>query len=355
MGGSSIRLGDTSAGQLIDCPLPDSGPWTMAGIDDVSLAQSAYHLTRGKIALADSPLDDWPAVQITKVGSIAGHGPYDLDIYQNTTTGSPRGPFDIISPPTVSVPTYPVIWAHNAKAERNLIIEPDGEGQIKTVSPKYRSYIESQARRQHGYVAESLDDRMKDLIADRVLKAEKDLRQNALGIWATATRAHYNRDLRFNSQSLVVSMTERKSIGGRAWPSVIFDDDEQEYAFALWSNSTLGLLLHWWTAKQDPVRPRYDHCHEHSEHPDARHQHAERRTARRGARGVLCDAGSALLAIRPDRRRPRPCRARQATVGRRPGVAILAMRAGRADRSAAPQAGRRAADSRRQEDPRHLL
>ena len=250
LGGSSIRLGDTSAGQLIDCPLPDSGPWTMAGIDDVSLAQSAYHLTRGKIALADSPLDDWPAVQITKVGSIAGHGPYDLDIYQNTTTGSPRGPFDIISPPTVSVPTYPVIWGHNAKVERNLIIEPDGEGQIKTVSPKYRSHIESQARRQHGYVAESLDDRMKDLIADRALEAEKDLRQNALRIWATATRAHYNRDLQFNSQSLIVAMTERKCLGGRAWPSVIFEDDDQEYAFALWCNSTLGLLMHWWACNK---------------------------------------------------------------------------------------------------------
>ena len=250
LGGSSIRVGDTSAGQLIDCPLPASGPWTMAGIDDVSLAQSAYHLARGRIALADSPQDDWPVVRVTNVGSIAGHGPYDLDIYQNTTTGSPRGPFDIISPPTVSVPTYPVIWAHNAKAERTLLLKPDAEGQIKTVSPKYRSHIESQARRQSGYVGEALDERMKGVIADRVLEAEDDLRQNALRIWSTATRAHYNRDLRFNSQSMIVAMTERKCVGGRAWPSVIFEDDEQEYAFALWCNSTLGLLMHWWTSNK---------------------------------------------------------------------------------------------------------
>ena len=69
-------------------------------------------------------------------------------------------------------------------------------------------------------------------------------------IQATATRAHYNRDLQFNSQSLVVAMTERPCIGGRAWPSVIFENPEHEYAFALWSNSTLGLLLHWWTANK---------------------------------------------------------------------------------------------------------
>ena len=70
----------------------------------------------------------------------------------------------------------------------------------------------------HGYVGESLDDRMKGVVADRVLEAEDDLRQNALRIWATATRAHYNRDLRFNSQSLIVAMTERKCIGGTPGP-----------------------------------------------------------------------------------------------------------------------------------------
>ena len=91
---------------------------------------------------------------------------------------------------------------------------------------------------------------MKGVIADRVQEAEDDLRQNALRIWSTATRAHYNRDLRFNSQSMIVAMTERKCVGGRAWPSVIFEDDEQEYAFALWCNSTLGLLMHWWTSNK---------------------------------------------------------------------------------------------------------
>ncbi len=250
LGGSSIKIGDTSAGQLIDCPLPDSGPWSMAGIDDVSLAQSAYHLTRGRIALPHSHQDEWPVIATANVGSLADRGPYHSDINQDTTTGTPRGPFQIISPPGVAVPTYPVLWAHNAKAERNLIVEPDSEGQVKSVSPEYASLIESRARRQHGCASESLDDRMKKIVADRVLAAEEGLQQNALRIWATATRAHYNRDLRFNSQSLIVSMTERKSLGGRSWPSVIFEDDKQEYAFALWCNSTLGLLLHWWTANK---------------------------------------------------------------------------------------------------------
>ena len=35
-------------------------------------------------------------------------------------------------------------------------------------------------------------------------------------------------------------------MGGRAWPNVRFPDNRFDYAFTLWSNSTLGLLLYWW-------------------------------------------------------------------------------------------------------------
>ena len=139
-----------------------------------------------------------------------------MDIYWDNQDGSPRGPFARLKPPVNSVPTYPMLWAHDAKRERRLIVEPDSEGQIKAVASTLQPHVNEKAAR----------------------------------VWATATRAHYNRDLRFNSQSLIVTMTERPCIGGRAWPSVIFENSDHEYAFALWCNSTLGLLLHWWTANK---------------------------------------------------------------------------------------------------------
>ena len=43
-----------------------------------------------------------------------------------------------------------------------------------------------------------------------------------------------------------VAFTEQKSIGGRIWPNVMFDDEAFDAAFAVWGNSTLGLLSHWW-------------------------------------------------------------------------------------------------------------
>ena len=108
-----------------------------------------------------------------------------------------------------------MLWAHEAKRERSLIVAPDSEGRIKMAS---------------GTVSPAA------------------LQTKAAKIWETATFTHYNRDLRFNSQSLVVANTERACVGGRSWPSVVLQNHEHVYPFALWCNSTLGLLLHWWVA-----------------------------------------------------------------------------------------------------------
>ena len=77
-----------------------------------------------------------------------------------------------------------------------------------------------------------------------------DRKSKAHEVWLTASRTHMNRDFRFTSQSLLVSFTEQKSIGGRAWPNVQFDPTVFEYAFTIWGNSTLGLLAFWWHANR---------------------------------------------------------------------------------------------------------
>ena len=72
------------------------------------------------------------------------------------------------------------------------------------------------------------------------------MEEKAAKVWATASRSHLNLDFRFNSQPLSVAFTERVTIGGTAWPNVVFGDERFDYSLTLWSNSTLGLLLHWW-------------------------------------------------------------------------------------------------------------
>ena len=71
--------------------------------------------------------------------------------------------------------------------------------------------------------------------------------KKAIDDWnRTVSRLHWNSDFQLNSQSLAMCLTPVSCLGGRAWPNVIVNDSEHEIVLLLWSNSTLGLLMHWW-------------------------------------------------------------------------------------------------------------
>ena len=62
-------------------------------------------------------------------------------------------------------------------------------------------------------------------------------------------------ELQFNANSLGVMFTEKNVIGVNKLPNVIFDNIIHEYAWALWCNSTFGLLCHWYqSGKQQEGR-----------------------------------------------------------------------------------------------------
>ena len=208
-GQAAITIGRHAYGVMLSAPLPDSGPWPLVGTTDIDLARAAWNMERGELLQMGFPNRENIGMPIARIGEIADRGPYHADIYWDYADGSPRGPFFLSKPPRNPVPTYPILWAHDTKRERRMAVEPDAEGVIKPGQQEKAARIQS-----------------------------------------TATRVHYNRDLHFNAQSLIAAMTERPCIGGHAWPSVIFENSEHEYAFALWCNSTLGLLLHWWTSNK---------------------------------------------------------------------------------------------------------
>jgi hypothetical protein len=81
-------------------------------------------------------------------------------------------------------------------------------------------------------------------------KEDKFARDKVDRIWAISSHCHFNRDFRFNSQSTAMQFTSRRTIGGRAWPSISLNSADYEKALTLWANSSLGLLLHWWHANK---------------------------------------------------------------------------------------------------------
>ena len=138
-------------------------------------------------------------VKVVPLNKTAKLGLVDRDI----TGPRPRGPFEKIAPTPTA--TYPSLWNHDAKHETRMACQPDSQ-----------------------------------------LRVKSGMEAKAAVAWATASRTHVNRDFRFNSQPLTAAFTERESMGGVAWPNVRFSDSRFDYAFTLWSNSTLGLLLYWW-------------------------------------------------------------------------------------------------------------
>ena len=79
----------------------------------------------------------------------------------------------------------------------------------------------------------------------------------ALSAWESASRVHLNAEYTFGSQPLAVAFTEQTSLGGSAWPNVIFEDERFDYAFTVWGNSTLGLLSYWWhSSRQQSSKAR---------------------------------------------------------------------------------------------------
>ena len=216
-GRGTIAVGQQNYGGMLDAPLPESGPWPLVGILDEELARVAWALERGQLIPLGLPGEGSIGVPIESIGTIAGRGSYHADINWDQPNGTPRGPFELIQPAVSPAPTYPILWSHDAKRERKLVVEPDSEGRIKSAKGRV---------------------------------SQADLNAKAASIWKNASHVHYNREVRFNSQSLIVATTELSCIGGRSWPSVVFEIQDQQYPFVLWCNSSLGLLMHWWMSNK---------------------------------------------------------------------------------------------------------
>ena len=93
------------------------------------------------------------------VGDVGNLGLVDRDI----TGPVPRGPFD--KTPSSPTATYSALWSHDAKREIRMVCVPDSQLQVR-----------------------------------------QGMESKAAVIWASACRAHLNRDFRFNSQPLTVCL-----------------------------------------------------------------------------------------------------------------------------------------------------
>ena len=218
-GGTAINIGTQTVGYALEAPLPSGATWEICRIEDLSLAQSAWRLIAdGSVWLPSMAKPAAKALPLKPISQmIAWIGPYHADINWNGAGGAIRGPFKLKTTKKPESVTYPILWSHDAERERGLVFEADNEGQMRPGKGKEE----------------------KERILEKV---------NA--VQASASHLHFNINFQFNSQSTAMQYSKRRTIGGRAWLSLRFPDPGMEAAVALWGNTSLGLLLHWWQSNK---------------------------------------------------------------------------------------------------------
>lgn len=197
--GNPIHVGDDVIGFVISAPLTSGAVgWPISRVRNITTIQSAYQLTNGRLQLPrQKTVIDLP---ICPLSDIAQFGADHRDIHDP----GKRGAFDIEDgcPDNTE---YPCLWHLNSNVQRSMVVLPDAHAFI----------------RPHAEV-----------------KAREILKRNS--------RVHFNIDLRFNSHSLLVAFTEQEAIGVDSMPNIVFKEKQiYDYVWALWGNSTLGLLCYW--------------------------------------------------------------------------------------------------------------
>ena len=208
-GGIPIFCGDDQFGEMLDAPVSDHGNgWGTARITDAAVAQTASAMSAGRLWLPAEP--DSVALPIAPLRRVGQRG---VD-HQLLISAAHNGPF--VKMPPAPTATYPSLYNHSARQERFMVCQPDSAMRVKP-----------------------------------------GMEARAAELWNTASRAHLTMDFRFTSQPLAAAITESPSIGGTAWPNITFPDARFDYPFAIWCNSTLGLLSFWWhSSRQQGGRGR---------------------------------------------------------------------------------------------------
>lgn len=209
-GGDQLQIGDEIIGHTISAPIVqgDAG-WPLSRVKDMSVVQAAHCLANGLIRIPRQTSDIQIAMCPVSEGATLGIGTKDI------RGGGGRGAFDVEEGcPDTAI--YPSLWhvESDADTQRAMLVPPNAHAHPRPNSAE---------------------------------KVEKIMQLNG--------RVHYNVEMRFNANSLVVMFTEQAAIGVNKLPNVVFEDNIHEYAWTLWCNSTLGLLCHWYqSGKQQQGR-----------------------------------------------------------------------------------------------------
>ena len=197
-----IVAGETEIGQVRVFDAGGEGaPWGPLGVTHEGLANAANNMACGRVDFLGTSME--LDMGMTTLDGLFRIGPTH-DLIGHLKGKDARGAFEFfdVTGPTDAIGADRSLWKADSKAQRSLVVLPTHKG----VSVSSKKCEEMRARQ---------------------------------------GRLFYARNMRWTSQALLAAMTKHAAMGGRAWTVLENDDVRVCKAFALWANSTLGMMVHW--------------------------------------------------------------------------------------------------------------
>ncbi len=199
-----LLLGEELLGEVLLVNTIDQG-FNAIGIRNLVLAQFAFQASRGSIWFPEQS-SATATLPISPIHTFANVGYAANNIANNQSAAFTRIKNN-------DPKSYPMLWRNSSGIQRRLTVHPDHEGRIRP---------------------------------DREEKAQR--------IWAARSRTFIAAELSFQSQALVSAYTEQSVIGGRGWPNIVLRESDQEKAFVLWGNTSIGIISAWFHWNRQQVR-----------------------------------------------------------------------------------------------------
>ena len=191
-----VTVGNEVVGTVRLEDAPRRKTWTTVRVADIGIIDRTKKLALGELHL---PQRNVPVqVPIVRLGRIGRVGPLARDI-----TEAGRGPFNRREGAN-SGTVWPMLWGSESAVQTKMRTEPDSAGSVK-----------------------------------------RNQNDAANLLWKRASNLHVNITMRFNSNPTIAAYTEKRTLGGRAWPNIQMDSTEFEKATCVWLNGTMGLISCW--------------------------------------------------------------------------------------------------------------
>ena len=201
-----VWAGKDEIGQVVVFDAGSAGnPWSPLGVRHADLALAVEALAKGTLRWNDKA---WPLpIEMATLQEVFAIGPTH-HLIGHLYKGAPGGAFELheVQSEADAMGSDRALWRADAKNQRRLIVRPTHKG----VAPAGVGSDE----------------------------AREKMRQKK-------STLHYARNMSWGSQALLAATTERPVMGGRAWTTLTHDDERVRKVFALWANSTLGMMVHW--------------------------------------------------------------------------------------------------------------